>query len=587
MTTTTIPQTLARVALDGAAHFGDRPAQRFKRDGSWQDLSYAELGTIVAEIASGLVALGIQPGDRVCVLADTRPEWAQSQLACAAAGAVVVPIYPSNSPEECEWVIGNSGAVAVFCEDAAQLLKLEQVQAGLPSLKHVVLIEPVPGRQSLDELRGIGRAGDRAEVQRRTGAIAPDDPVLIIYTSGTTGRPKGCLLTNRNLMSCCFASLEAGTAQPDDVDYLFLPLAHVFAQVVNITASSIGAVVAFCSHGAGSIMPDLAEVRPTGFPSVPRIFEKIYAKLAGTAEPGRLAAMVRDTLAIRQLERDGKPVPAELRASAAGADPLFAAARQAFGGRLRVAISGAAPIAPEILEFFHAAGVPVYEGYGLSESAATGTVNCEAACRIGTIGRPIPGCEVRVALDGELLMRGPHIFAGYWENPEATAEVLADGWLRTGDLGAIDEDGFVRITGRKKDIIITAGGKNLTPSEMENDLQQSPFISHAVMHGDRRPYPVALITLDAEYVVPWARARGLATDLPTLAGLDSMRELVQQTLDRVNARHAKVAQIKRFAILEHDFSHETGELTPTLKLKRQIINAMYAAVFDGLYAQPR
>jgi len=585
--TTTIPQTLARVAFDGAAKFGDRPAQRFKRDGTWTDLSYAELGTIVEEIACGLVALGIQPGDRVSILADTRPEWTQAQFACAAVGAIVVPIYPTDSAEEGKWVLGNSGAVAVICENAAQAGKVEQVREALPELRQVMVIDPDGAHQNLADLRCGGPGSDRAEVRRRTDAAAPDDPVLIIYTSGTTGRPKGCVLTDRSLMSCVSAAVQLHLVEQDDLDYLFLPLAHAFAQTINVDLLSIGATVAYCSPGAASIMSDLAELRPTGFPSVPRIFEKVYAKVAEAVPPDRLAGMVRDARAVRQLEADGKPIPDELRASAAGADQLFAAVRQAFGGRIRLAISGAAPIAPEILEFFRAAGVPVYEGYGLSESAANGTVNSAGAWRIGTIGRAMPGCQVRVAPDGELLMRGPHIFAGYWNNPEATAEVLVDGWLQTGDLGAVDEDGFARITGRKKDIIITAGGKNLTPSEIENDLRQSPFISHVVLHGDRRPYPVALITLDADYAVPWAQAQGLPTDLPTLASLDSMREMIQQTLDKVNARYARVAQIKRFAILDHDFSQETGELTPTLKLKRQVINDMYAAVFDSLYVQPR
>jgi long-chain acyl-CoA synthetase len=587
MTTTTIPRTLALVAFEGAQRFGERPAQRFKRDGAWQDLSYAELGTVVEEIAAGLVALGIERGDRVCILSETRPEWAQIQLAVVAAGAIVVPIYPTNSPEECEWVIGNSGAVAVFCEDAGQLVKVERVHDALPDLKHIVLIDAVPGRQSLDELRALGDDSDREEVRRRAEASTPDDPVLIIYTSGTTGRPKGCVLTDNNLMSCAAVAPEMGIASSDDIDYLFLPLAHVFAQTINIDASAIGAVVAYCSQGAKNIMSDLAEVRPTGFPSVPRIFEKIYTRFAGTVAPEQLAALVRATLEMQRLEAAGEPVPDDLRASAAAGEPLFGAARQIFGGRIRWCISGAAPIAPEIIEFFAAAGVPVYEGYGLSESAANGTVNTADAWRIGSIGKPLPGVEVTVAPDGELLMRGPHIFAGYWKNPDATAETMHDDWLLTGDLGTVDEDGFVKITGRKKDIIITAGGKNLTPSEIENDLRQSPFISQAIMYGDRRPYPVALITLDAEYVLPWAQAKGMPTDLPTLAGLDSIRQLIQDTLDQVNARYAQVAQIKRFALLDHDFSQETGELTPTQKLKRQVINEKYAAIFDNLYAQPR
>ncbi len=264
---------------------------------------------------------------------------------------------------------------------------------------------------------------------------------------------------------------------------------------------------------------------------------------------------------------------------------LFAKVRAVFGGRLREPISGAAPIAPEILEFFHAAGVPVHEGYGLSESAGVGTFNTRGATKIGTIGRPVPGTEIRLADDGEIIMRGPQVFAGYWNNPEATAEVLADGWLYTGDLGSIDEAGFVTITGRKKDIIITAGGKNLTPANLENELRQSRWISQAVMHGDRRPYPVVLITLDAEQIIPWARQQGLAHDIGQLAAHPAVRALIQPVIAEVNARRAQVAQVKKFVILDHDFSLETGELTPTLKVKRSIVEAKYAHVFDALYEQ--
>jgi long-chain acyl-CoA synthetase len=288
---------------------------------------------------------------------------------------------------------------------------------------------------------------------------------------------------------------------------------------------------------------------------------------------------------VRDLRRADRPVPDELQAAFDRADEqLFSKVRAAFGGAVRQAISGAASIATEILQFFHAAGVPVNEGYGLSESTAIGTLNTLDALRIGTIGRPVPGCEVRIADDGEILMRGPHIFAGYWRNPEATADTLVDGWLVTGDLGTVDEDGFVTITGRKKDIIITAGGKNLSPANVENDLRGSRFISHAVMHGDRRPYPVALITLDPEVITPWAQQQGLPADIPRLATHPSVIALIQEAVDEVNARYAKVAQIKKFAILDRDLSVEAGELTPTLKVKRRVVDEKYADVLEALYA---
>jgi long-chain acyl-CoA synthetase len=584
-----IPQTLAGLPFLGAERFGERPAQRLKRDGVWLDLTYAELRDIAREVGLGLVALGVCPGDRMCILSETRPEWVQAELGIAAAGAVVVPIYPSSSPEECEWVIGNSGAVAVICENAAQLAKIEQIRHRLPELRHTVVVDPADAAAlSLERLRARGRDGDRSELERRTAGVQPDDPALIIYTSGTTGPPKGCVLTHRNMTACCRITAELKIVGADDVAYLFLPLAHVFAQVVQLSVASVGGVVAYSSGGASTIVPDCAEVRPTYVPSVPRVFEKVHALFASQVPADTLSKMVKVGLAVRRLERAGEPVPEQLRRGFEQADAtLFAKVRAVFGGQMRMAISGAAPIAPEILEFFHAAGVPVYEGYGLSESAAVGTLNTAEAIKIGSIGPAVPGCEIRSAEDGELLMRGPHVFAGYWANPEATAAALVDGWLQTGDLGSIDEDGFVTITGRKKDIIITAGGKNITPANLENDLRQSPWISQVVVYGDRRPYLVALITLDAEQLIPWAREQGLPADLAALAPHPSVHALVQAAVDQANARYAKVAQVKKFAILDHDLSQETGELTPTLKVKRQFIQHKYAHVFDALYDELR
>jgi long-chain acyl-CoA synthetase len=586
----TLPDTVADLPGAAARRYPDRPAQRFHRDGAWHDVSFAELMEISTAIGLGLVDLGVQPGDRVSVLADTRPEWMQVEFGIALAGAVVVPIYPSSSTDECEWVLSDSGAVVVFCENAAQAAKVEQVRERLPDLQHVVVID---GDDSFADLRS--RGGDQAELDRRTEAVTPDEPALIIYTSGTTGRPKGCVLTHRNLTSCCRVCDDLDVLGAEDVVYLFLPLAHVFAQVIALGAAGMGAVTAFCSGDASRIMPDLAALSPTVVPSVPRIFEKVHASVSGMVPADVRSRAVAVGMAVRALERAGREVPDALQAGFDQADTaLFGKVRAIFGGSVRQAITGAAPIAPDILEFFHAAGVPVNEGYGLSESTAIGTLNTLDAVRIGSIGRAVPGCEVRVADDGEILMRGPHIFAGYWRNAEgplagpsidteATAETLVDGWLHTGDLGAVDEDGYVTITGRKKDIIITAGGKNLSPANVENDLKLSRWISQAVMHGDRRPYPVALITLDAEEVVPWATKEGLPTDVPALATHPAVHALVQEALDEVNTRYAKVAQVKRFAILDHDLSVETGELTPTLKVKRRVVEEKYAEILDGLY----
>jgi long-chain acyl-CoA synthetase len=582
----TAPQTLAELPFLSAERFGQAAAQRFKREVDWQDLTYTELRDVTREIALGLLALGVEAGDRVCVLADTRPEWVQVEFGIVAAGAVVVPIYASSSREECEWVVGDSGAVAVICENAGQLAKIEQIRQRLPELRDVVVIDPVDARTlTVEGLRARGREADSSELERRTAAVQPDDLAFIVYTSGTTGRPKGCVLTHRNMTSCCRVTQELNVIGGDDVAYLFLPLAHVFAQVVQLSVAAVGGVVAYCSGDVSAILPDCAGVRPTCLPSVPRVFEKVYTSVASQVPGDMLAKGVAAGQAARQMMAAGQPVPEELRRGFEQADAqLFARVRAVFGGRVRVAISGAAPIAPNILEFFHAAGVPVYEGYGLSESASVGTLNAPGAARIGTIGKPVPGCDLRIADDGEILMRGPHIFAGYWNNSQATDEALVDGWLQTGDLGAIDEGGFVTITGRKKDIIITAGGKNLTPANLENDLRQSPWISHAVMYGDRRPYPVAVITLDPEQVLAWAEEQGLARDLASLAAHPAIHTRVQAIVDEANAKYATAAQIKKFTILDHDLSPETGELTPTLKVKRRVVHDTYAAQIEALYA---
>ena len=553
MTTSPTPSTLAALPFDCAEAFGSAPAQASRaEDGSWLVISYSEMSTVVDELARGLLAQGLTPGERVAVLADTRAEWMQVAYAIAAAGGVIVPIYATNSAEECHWVLHDSGARTVICEDAGQVAKVRQVSGELPDLAHILTIETESGESDLAALRHLGRDLPALDREAVTAAVAPSDLAVIIYTSGTTGRPKGCMLTHDNLMSCARQTQDLDLVTEDDTTYLFLPLAHVYAQTQNITGHALGGCVYYASDGPARVMADLAEVRPTCFPSVPRIYEKVFTAFA----------------------------------QAPRTEETYARARAAFGGRIRVAITGAAPIAGEILEFFHAAGVPVYEGYGLSETTAFGTVNLPDATRFGSIGRPMPFGSVRVDEDGEIQMHGPHIFAGYWRNPDATAASFTDdGWLHTGDLGAIDDDGYVHITGRSKDIIITAGGKNIAPGAFENELRQSPFVSHVVMHGDRRPYPTALITLDADHVLPWARERGLPSDLQSLAEDPQVRAEVQAAVDSSNARLARVEQVKKFAVLDHDFSPESGELTVTLKLRRAVVEDKYAEVLDGLYAE--
>jgi long-chain acyl-CoA synthetase len=582
--------TMAALARNAAERFGGEIAARFLCDGEWADLTYTELWQQVRDLARGLVALGVEVGDRVSILANTRVEFTVVDLAASTTGAIVVPVYPTNSADECEWVVGDSGAKVIFCEDAAQVAKIDEVRTGLPDLEHVIVIDgDAPGALSISEVVARGAGVEVERLDERADAVGPDDACLIIYTSGTTGRPKGVVLTNKGFAAGRRCAVELELFGPGDVVYLYLPLAHVFAQLVQADCVEVGATIAYWGGDSRQIVGELGQVKPTVLPSVPRIFEKVYAVASGMVPPEKqdeVARAIQLGIKVRQARRSGADVPASEAAAFEQADAeMFALVRGIFGGNVHLAISGAAPIAPEILEFFYAAGVPVFEGWGMTETTSLGTLNLPDAFKFGTIGRAICGVDVRIADDGEIEIAGEILLKEYWRNPEATAETLTDdGYLRTGDLGSIDADGFVTITGRKKDIIITAGGKNLTPANLEGDLRRSRFISQAVMFGDRKPYPVALITLDAEEIVPWAGEQGLPTDLAELAEHEEIRKLIQAELDAANARYAQVEQIKRFKILGRDFTLESGELTPSLKLKRNVIYATYADHFDELYS---
>jgi long-chain acyl-CoA synthetase len=579
--------TIADLIELAAERYGDTPAIRHKREGEWRDVSYAELGEIVSEVGRGLIDLGIEPGDRVAILCTTRPEWTYADFGITTAGAVAVPIYPTNSPEECQWVAGNSDARAIVCEDAEQVAKIRAVQADLPALETVIVVDPsgdVGDAIALDEVREHGRGRDTAALSERIRAVTRDQPYTIIYTSGTTGPPKGCVLSHGNYRDVVTMVEQDAVVQAGDIAYLFLPLAHSFALLIQLTALDLGATLAFFGGDPKQIVPELSEVKPTYLPSVPRIFEKLYTLVTAHGDADQIKAATQVGLKVRQLQAAGQEVPPELQAHFDGADEkLFKNVRAAFGGQLRQATSGAAPIAQEILEFFFACGVPVLEGFGMTETATASTVSTLDSYRFGSVGRALPGLEIRIGDDGEVLLKGPNIFQGYYKNDDATADTIVDGWMHTGDLGRLDEDGFLFITGRKKDIIITAGGKNLTPANLENDLKQSRWISQAVMHGDRRPYPVALITLDPEEIPHFAREHGLPEDLAALSREPKVIELVQGELDKVNSRYAQVEKIKKFVILDHDLSQETGELTPTLKVKRNVVNEKYADLFAALY----
>ena len=581
--------TIADMLGLAAERFNERAAVKFKRDGEWHDVSFAELGEIVSEIARGLIDLGLEPGDRVALLCTTRPEWTYADFAITSAGGVVVPVYPTNAPSECAWVAGNSESRFIVCEDASQVAKIAEVRGELPALESVIAIDAsgdVGDAIALEDLRERGRGHDAAEVAERAAAVRPEDPYTFIYTSGTTGPPKGCVLSHGNYRSVLNMSEEIGALESEELVYLYLPLAHSYALLIQLLAIDLGSTIAYWGQDIKKIVPELNEIHPTYLPSVPRIFEKIYTLVTAHGEPDKIKAATQVGLKLRELQAAGQPVTAELQQHFDVADEaLFKNVRAAFGGNLKQANTGAAPIAKEILEFFYACGVPVLEGYGMTETSTVSTTQTVERFRLGTVGFAIPGSEIRIAEDGEVLLKGPHIFQGYYKMQDESWGTIVDGWMHTGDLGSLDEDGFLTITGRKKDIIITAGGKNLTPANIENDLKQSRWISQAVMHGDRRPYPVALVTLDPEEAPALAQQLGIEdADPAALSEHPKVHELVQGVLDDVNRNYAQVAQVKRFTILDHDLTQETGELTPTLKVKRNVVNEKYAERFEALYA---
>jgi long-chain acyl-CoA synthetase len=593
---TTGSQTIADLISRSATARPDHIAVRYKHDSAWHDVTYREVAHIVEEIALGLIDLSIEASHRVCILANTRPEWSYADMAITSMGGVVVPIYQTNSPEECLWVISDSGATAIVCEDQSQLAKIAEIRDQVPHLKTIIVMDPPSGDSplpaiTLDEIRARGRSRDASELQARREAVRPEDSFTFIYTSGTTGPPKGCVLSHGNYRAIVDMIADVGQIGEDEVVYLYLPLAHSFALLVQLAAFELGSTIAYFGGDTKQIVGELIEVKPTYLPSVPRVFEKIYtlANAALQAQPPeeqeRAKAAIKLGMKVRELEARGEAIPEELRTPFEEADEkLFKNVRAIFGGEVRHATTGAAPIASEILEFFWAAGVPVLEGYGMTETATAATVCTIEDHKFGTVGKPLPGVEIKIADDGEVLIKGPNIFQGYHNRSDASFGAVEEGWLHTGDLGAIDEDGFLSITGRKKDIIITAGGKNITPANLENDLKQCRWISQAVMHGDQRPYPVVLVTLDEEEIAAYAREHNLPEDVAKLCDEPSIREMIGKEVDRANTRYAQVEQVKKFAILSHDLSQETGELTPTLKVKRNVVEQKYAHILDSLYA---
>src|ERR671918_2647882 len=503
--------------------------------GQWVRKTYAEVGEIVRKLSLGLMDLGIERGDKVSILANTRPEWSYFDFAALTAGATVVPIYQTNSPDECKYVLENSDSKAVVVEDDEQLEKIRQVRDSLPKLEHVIrMTGSSDDAISVEQLieRGSGRSA--SEWEERWRSVGPDDICTFIYTSGTTGPPKGCVISHGNYRSMCDMAEEDSVLVQGRTTYLFLPLAHSFALLIQLLSFDVGGILAYWERDPLKILPNLAEVKPHYFPSVPRIFEKIYTAATGKAEQ---AGGIQKRIfwwaigvgkKVRELERQGRKPGFLLQRQHDLADRLVLAnIRNLFGGQIVEAVSGAAPINPDILRFFDAAGVLVLEGWGMTETSTAATIARPDAFKFGTIGKPFAGCEIKIADDGEILVRGPNVFQGYYKNEEATRETLVDGWLHTGDIGETDDDGYIKITGRKKDIIITAGGKNITPANLEGEIKQCQWVSQCVVVGDRRQYLVALVTLDAEEVEKLAAEDGVAKDPSAWPTDERLRKLIQ------------------------------------------------------------
>jgi long-chain acyl-CoA synthetase len=584
--------------IESARKNGTKTAYIQRHGSEWKHMKFSEALARVEAIGAGLVELGIGAGDRVAILSMSRQEWSFADYAILGTGATVVPIYQTNSPAECQYILENSKSSVVFVEDAGQLAKVREERANTPLVQHVVVFDTTgitldadAGEISLADLEQRGATG--AKAWHDAGAkVTRDTLATIIYTSGTTGPPKGCMLSHHNYvhMTEQGADPSLGLFNDDDRIVLFLPLAHTFARLTHFAASRLGLELAFTT--IATLMDDLGELQPTMLPSVPRVFEKAYTRILGqfNEATGAKKALIGRAMKVGALRgkyiQRGRKVPPLLAAQHAVFHKLvFSKIHARFGGRMRLFVSGGAPLSREVGEFFLACGISICEGYGLTESTTAMCVNHPTDFRLGSVGKVFKGTEVKIAADGEILVKGDIVFQGYYENPEATKEVLTgDGWLHTGDIGDFDKEGFLYITDRKKDIIVTAGGKNIAPANIEGALKSTQYVSQAFAFGDKKPYITALVTLDPDEMATFAASNGLDNDMFKLVAEPKVHELVKAAVAHVNSEVGRVEQVKRFRILPIDFTQETGELTPTLKLKRKVVSERYGQWIEDMYA---
>ncbi|MEU6998925.1 long-chain fatty acid--CoA ligase [Nonomuraea sp. NPDC046570] len=566
----------------------DAEAYRVPTENGWTSYTWREIGERVRVLALGLAELGAGRDTRVSLISSTRLEWIVADLAVLSTGSATSAVYPSNTAAECAFVIADSGSTLVIAENDEQVAKLRSVREQIKDVRHVLVIDGQASDDGwvlrLDDVRGEG------DHDAMVDAIGPADLATLIYTSGTTGRPKGVELTHDNWLFTANAIREIGLLREDDLHFLWLPLSHSFGKLLEIAMIDLGVTTAIDGR-LDKIADNLGELRPTIMAAAPRIFEKIHNTVAGTVQREGGAKLrifqwaKRTGLRVSRARQRGVSLPLTTRVEYALADRLvFAKLRARFGGRIRYFISGSAPLSLEMAEFFDAAGLTILEGYGLTESSAGSVLNRPGAVSFGSVGQPLPGVEVRIAEDGEILLGGRGIMRGYHGLPEDTANALTDGWLHTGDIGELDDRGRVRITDRKKELIKTSGGKYVAPTHLEGRIKAAcPYLSHVFVHGDRRNFCTALVTLDMDVAGPWARSEGLPDDAVSLSAEPRMREEILKAVKQVNAELASYETIKDFAVLDADFAVDTGELTASLKVKRKVVEERHRETLDAFY----
>ncbi len=594
-------KTLSRMFLNRLDDKPDKVKFRFKRDGKWVDVTRGQAGKTVRAISAGLHDLGLKKGDRVCILSNTRLEWTLADVANIIGGFITVPVYHSNLPDSIAYILENCRARAIFVEDDTQMMKIEVIHKSLTELQWIIPMagatsvgRDLPGLVQLNDIQKRGTdllTRDPLFVDRVSKEIGPEDDLTIIYTSGTTGPPKGVVTTHRHYQFTVTSAISTTDIDEGETILHFLPFAHSLGRIEQFIALDSGLLSAYAEN-IQTVGDDMGEIKPHLMFSVPRLYEKFYERVQAAAEGsspvkkkiiGFAVSTGREVSVKRQ---KGEDLPLSLKIRYGIAKKLvFSKIKEKLGGRLRFFISGGAPLAKEIAEFFHAMDVLILEGYGLTESSTVASVNRVDHFKFGTVGPPMPGVKIKTAEDGEILIGGDNVFKEYINDPIATEEAkTADGWLKTGDIGMIDDDGFLTITDRKKDIIVTAGGKNIPPANIENLLKTDKFISQAFVYGDRKKYLTALITLNWEDIEEWALNSGFETqDLEEFLVGEEVNSLMHERIERLNGKLPSFQTIKKFVIIPHDFSEETGELTPTMKVKRKVVVQKYGKMLEHLY----